>query len=107
MSDPDDYLDGTRVLGPHGGRKAELAVRGSYEAHAEYWAARSKLDDADKDRLRKLAHHVHNRDFHESQIVNVVIDARRAGLSWQWLADELGMTKQAAQQRYSRFLPRS
>jgi hypothetical protein len=97
----DDQLPG--FYGPKGGRKAAMAVKGSHLEHQAYWAERQKLPDADKERLRQLARHVENMNFHEAAIINVVRDSRRAGLSWQWLADELGMTKQAAQQKYGRF----
>ena len=44
------------------------------------------------------------RAQNERQTAEAVIGARRAGLSWRRIGEELGVSAQAAQQRYGRLV---
>jgi hypothetical protein len=73
------------------------------ETYAAYWEQRARLDDAQKDALRDVARAVANAKHWEDQLYRSVLQAREAGLSWQWIADDLGTTRQAAQQRFAKW----
>ena len=69
----------------------------------ERWADNVRAEDlveADISALGRLAELALDRRELESQIGATVGDARRAGRSWAQIGAALGVTKQAAQQRY-------
>ena len=43
----------------------------------------------------------------ERRVADAVVDARRAGLSWKQIGTELGISAQAAQQRYRSIVERA
>ena len=70
----------------------------------EEWADnvdRRELTVADTDALRALAELVERRDGVDDEITEAVRSARRAQHSWSEIGAMLGVSKQAAQQKYA------
>lgn len=61
----------------------------------------SDLKPADTQALREIAELVDRRDDVDEQITEAVISARRAHRSWSEIGTMLGVSKQAAQRKYS------
>jgi hypothetical protein len=69
----------------------------------ERWAASVEAGDlveADTSVLKAIAELAEKRDEVEGELVEAVRSARRANRSWSEIGAMLGVTKQAAQQRY-------
>lgn len=58
----------------------------------------AELADNDRDRTLALIEHI--REIQDG-LGDAVDDARQAGASWQQIGDALGVSKQAAQQRFA------
>jgi len=74
-------------------------------AALEAWADRvrpEELVEADTEALRALALYAEQRHQLDDSIASAVRDARRAGRSWSEIAGMLGVSKQAAQRKYSK-----
>jgi hypothetical protein len=70
----------------------------------EKWADKvetSDLKPADTQALRTIAELVNRRIQVDEQITEAVISARRADRSWSEIGTMLGVSKQAAQRKYS------
>lgn len=70
----------------------------------EKWAQEvetSDLKPADTQALRRIAELVDRRAEVDEQITEAVISARRAHRSWSEIGTMLGVSKQAAQRKYS------
>lgn len=70
----------------------------------EEWADKvetSDLKPADTQALRTIAELVDRRIQVDEQITEAVISARRADRSWSEIGTMLGVSKQAAQRKYS------
>ncbi|MEQ8718990.1 MAG: hypothetical protein RIE08_15380 [Acidimicrobiales bacterium] len=83
-------------------------TRSDQARNLEKWAATVKPGDlivADTDALQTIAALVDQRDAIDSALVAAVGAAREAGRSWSEIGVMLGVSKQAAQQRYSSKLP--
>lgn len=69
----------------------------------EEWAERvesSDLKEADTEALRTIAELAERRDEVESELTEAVRSARQANRSWSEIGTMLGVSKQAAQQKY-------
>lgn len=70
----------------------------------EEWAERiesSGLKEADTEALRTIAELAERRDEVEQELTEAVRSARRAQRSWSEIGTMLGVSKQAAQRKYS------
>lgn len=70
----------------------------------EEWADKVELSDlkvADTEVLRTIAELVEQRDEVEQELTEAVSAARRAKRSWSEIGAMLGVSKQAAQRRYT------
>ncbi len=73
----------------------------------ERWADRVHTHDlvaADTEPLRAIAELVEQRDDIDAALLEAVRAARFGNRSWSEIAAMLGVSKQAAQQRYSKYL---
>lgn len=83
---------------------AMSTTRSDQARNLEKWAAKVRPDDlvvAVTDALQTIAALVDQRDAIDSALVAAVGAAREAGHSWSEIGVMLGVSKQAAQQRYS------
>lgn len=74
----------------------------------EEWADKvdfSELKTADTKALRTIAELADRRDDVDEQITEAVIAARQADRSWSEIGAMLGVSKQAAQRKYSAKVP--
>lgn len=74
----------------------------------EKWAETvefSDLETADTSALRTITELVDRREDVDEQITEAVIAARQADRSWSEIGAMLGVSKQAAQRRYSAKVP--
>jgi hypothetical protein len=79
-------------------------------AALEAWAEKvdsGELTEADTTELRLVAELVRRRGEVDGELLVAVKAARSAGRSWSELAAMLGVSKQAAQQKYGPLLTRS
>ena len=70
----------------------------------EEWAERidsADLTDADTEPLRVIAELANQRDEVDDELTNAVRSARKARRSWSEIGAMLGVSKQAAQRKYS------
>ncbi|MFM7045371.1 MAG: hypothetical protein ACKOYG_07475 [Ilumatobacteraceae bacterium] len=70
----------------------------------EAWADAVESDDLveiDTDALTAIAHLAARRDRVETALAEAVCTARRSGRSWSQIGAMLGVSKQAAQRKYS------
>ncbi len=77
--------------------------RADQAAALEAWAHRVKaeeLSEADTETLRRIAALVDQREALDAALVDAVRAARRAECSWSQIGAMLGVSKQAAQQKY-------
>jgi hypothetical protein len=71
----------------------------------EAWAERVDGDDlveVDTDELKAIAQYAARRDRLETALADAVRVARSNGRSWSEIGTMLGVTKQAAQRKYSK-----
>lgn len=70
----------------------------------EEWAERidsADLTDVDTEPLRVIAELANQRDEVDDELTNAVRSARKARRSWSEIGAMLGVSKQAAQRKYS------
>ncbi len=79
------------------------ATRASRHARLQLDAADRAADRADAQSM--IAHAGFLTSYAETMVEFAVEDARTAGHTWQEVGDMLGVTKQAAQQRFGRGEP--
>lgn len=82
--------------------------RAERAAALEEWAdtvGTSDLRAADTDSLRHIAELAQQRDQVDSELAESVRDARAAHRSWSEIGAMLGVSKQAAQQKYGSKTP--
>ena len=80
-------------------------TRAERTAALEEWADRvhsNELVDADTKTLRTIAELAEQRDGVDAAIVEAVRSARAAHRSWSEIGAMLGVSKQAAQRKYSK-----
>lgn len=80
-------------------------TRAERAAALEAWADRVDTDDlvpADTEALRAIAELAEQRDGVDAAIVEAVRSARAAHRSWSEIGAMLGVSKQAAQRKYSK-----
>jgi len=78
--------------------------RADRAAAFEAWAGTvdpKNLRSADTDSLRLIAQLAQQRDHVDAELAQSVQAAREAGRSWSEIGAMLGVTKQAAQRKYS------
>ena len=71
----------------------------------EAWAAGVEVDDLrplDSSALQEIVDLTERRDEVVGDLADAVRRARASGWSWSWIGAALGVTKQAAQQKYGR-----
>jgi AsnC-type helix-turn-helix domain len=76
-------------------------------AALEQWAdsvAANDLVVADTDALRRIAELAEQRDEVDAALIDAIRSAREADRSWSEIGAMLGVSKQAAQRKYSRQL---
>lgn len=79
-------------------------TRAERAAALEQWADRVEADElnvADTEALRVIAELVERRNEVDEELTAAVRAARRARRSWSEIGAMLGVTKQAAQRKYS------
>ncbi len=82
-------------------------TRAERAAALETWADRVDADDlvpADTEALRAIAELAEQRDGVDAAIIEAVRSARAAGRSWSEIGAMLGVSKQAAQRKYSKLV---
>lgn len=82
-------------------------TRAERAAALEQWADRVDSDDlvtADTDALRVIAELAEQRDGVDAALVEAVRAARTARRSWSEIGAMLGVSKQAAQRKYSKLV---
>lgn len=83
-------------------------TRGERAKALEEWADRVDLADltvAETQALRTIAELVERRDEVDEELTEAVRSARRAHRSWSEIGAMLGVSKQAAQRKYSSQTP--
>jgi hypothetical protein len=78
--------------------------RAQRTANLERWAAHVNTDElvtVDTSELQRVANMVERRDALDAELTAAVVAARNAGRSWSEIATMLGVSKQAAQRKYS------
>jgi hypothetical protein len=76
-------------------------------AALEQWADRVAANDlvvADTDALRSIAELAEQRDEVDAALIDAIRSAREADRSWSEIGAMLGVSKQAAQRKYSKQL---
>ena len=71
------------------------------------WAKRVKATDLveiDTDELKAIAQYAQRRDILERALTEAICTARRNGRSWTQIGTMLGVSKQAAQRKYAKFM---
>jgi hypothetical protein len=82
-------------------------TRAERAAALEQWADRIDSDDlvtADTEALRVIAELAEQRDGVDAALVEAVRSARAADRSWSEIGAMLGVSKQAAQRKYSKLV---
>ena len=82
-------------------------TRAQRAAALERWADRVAEDDlvvADTDALRSIAELAEQRDEVDAALIDAIRSAREADRSWSEIGAMLGVSKQAAQRKYSKQL---
>ena len=82
-------------------------TRADRAAALEAWADRVGTDDlvpADTEALRAIAELAEQRDGVDAAIIEAVRSARAAHRSWSEIGAMLGVSKQAAQRKYSKLV---
>lgn len=82
-------------------------TRAQRAAALERWADRVEQDDlvvADTNALRSIAELAEHRDEVDAALIDAVRSAREAHRSWSEIGAMLGVSKQAAQRKYSKQL---
>ena len=82
-------------------------TRAERAAALEAWADRVDTDDlvsADTDVLRAIAELAEQRNGVDAAIIEAVRSARAADRSWSEIGATLGVSKQAAQRKYSKLI---
>ena len=80
-------------------------TRAQRTAALEVWADRVAADDlvvADTDALRSIAELAEQRDEVDAALIDAIRSAREADRSWSEIGAMLGVSKQAAQRKYSK-----
>jgi hypothetical protein len=80
-------------------------TRADKAAALERWADEVSTDElvtVDTSALRALAELAEQREALEGELTRAVLEARRAHRSWSEIGAMLGVSKQAAQRKYSR-----
>lgn len=80
-------------------------TRAKRAAEIEAWADEVDEDAlvvADTDALKAIAEYAERRDRVEAALTEAVRTARRTGRSWSEIGTMLGVSKQAAQRKYSK-----
>ena len=80
-------------------------TRAQRAATLEAWADEVEADDLveiDTDELKAIGQFAARRDRLETALADAVLTARRHGRSWSEIGTMLGVTKQAAQRKYSK-----
>lgn len=84
------------------------ARRSQQLARFEEWSGGVDADDlveVDSSALQRITELADQRAAVDGELTEAVANARRAGHSWSKIAIMLGVTKQAAQQRYGKRSP--
>ncbi len=82
-------------------------TRAQRAAALERWADRVATDDlvvADTGALRSIAELAEQRDEVDAALIDAIRSAREADRSWSEIGAMLGVSKQAAQRKYSKQL---
>ena len=82
-------------------------TRAQRAAALEQWADRVAADDlvvADTDALRSIAELAEQRDEVDAALIDAIRSTREARRSWSEIGAMLGVSKQAAQRKYSKQL---
>lgn len=108
-----DWRDSCR--GRRGGRPATEALEGLVDAMSPTRAQRAAalgawtddgggddLVEAGTDELEAIARYAARRDHLETALADAIRIARRNGRSWSQIGARLGVSKQAAQRKYSK-----
>lgn len=80
-------------------------TRAQRAASLEAWADEVEehdLVEIDTDELKAIREYAVRRDRIETALADAVLAARRSGRSWTEIGTMLGVTKQAAQRKYSK-----